>query len=462
MVSPAPSQDLSTPTSSNARSPATDYEWYSDSYSTPQIHDDVPFSNDMAYIGTDLGSACGSQPQPTLFAESARYGGVNLSQVQGFIDQQDFIESQDDVFEPDDRYSDIDQTELCIEVDTQDAEVPRTAFRQSHTSNVGPGMSDDADFIQKVDKTDAATEMDEVNDNFDEDEEMIEEEPTDTDYTPRSTRPRRRRATHSAKPLSATSRRRGRATKSKQLGSGRTTKAKDAFACKDCQSSFNDSDTLQQHLHTAHPRAFTCVFNFAGCTSTFPNKNEWKRHVSTQHLIFNNWVCNLGSCVKVNKSSSATGKNVSGGPATKGGMFNRKDLFTQHLRRMHAPAGTKRQGKPNPEWEETIKAHQRSCMQVNRHGPQTLQCPISECGILFSGRKCWDDRMEHVAKHLEEAANADGAITVRHDDDELLVKWALKERIVEVVGGKYKLISPGVFLETLDQDAEGEDDDEIM
>lgn len=67
--------------------------------------------------------------------------------------------------------------------------------------------------------------------------------------------------------------------------------------------------------------------------------------------------------------------------------------------------------------------------------------------------------MEHVAKHLEKVAETRGAASVQHQNDELLVKWAQNEGIIDRVDGVYKLIPMNTWLEGLDQDAECEDDD---
>ena len=65
-------------------------------------------------------------------------------------------------------------------------------------------------------------------------------------------------------------------------------------------------------------RAFPCTFATYGCPSTFTSKNEWKRHVQTQHMRLGFWRCD--QCPDVH---------------CKPNDFNRKDLFIQHVRRMH-------------------------------------------------------------------------------------------------------------------------------
>jgi len=104
---------------------------------------------------------------------------------------------------------------------------------------------------------------------------------------------------------------------------------------------FKDSSSLRKHIAAAHTRPFPCAFSFAGCTSTFGSKNEWKRHIASQHL-----------CLTFYRCSSCPQSTVEG----KGNEFNRKDLFTQHLRRMHAPFAIKKaiakgDSKLQLEWE---------------------------------------------------------------------------------------------------------------
>ena len=81
---------------------------------------------------------------------------------------------------------------------------------------------------------------------------------------------------------------------------------------------FKDSSSLRKHIAAAHTRPFPCAFAFAGCNSTFGSKNEWKRHIASQHLCLQYYRC------------SQCPQSVNEG---KGNEFNRKDLFTQHLRR---------------------------------------------------------------------------------------------------------------------------------
>lgn len=244
---------------------------------------------------------------------------------------------------------------------------------------------------------------------------------------------------------------------------------KTPFACKSCSHvTFKDSASLQRHVSNLHTRAFVCVFGFAGCPSTFASKNEWKRHNASQHLNLNYWRCELENCGKAHAQASPKGSSSSGSGAAglRGSEFNRKDLYTQHLRRMHAPFAVKRMNKKNAEWDERVKQLQVSAVRQRRSPPLLLGCPVKGCDTRFEGLSAWDDRMEHVGKHLEKTASGGSAggqhakLVVEHERDELLVAWALRERIVERrPGGEYRLC--GGWKENgggEDVDAEGEDE----
>ncbi|KAK3327808.1 hypothetical protein B0T19DRAFT_174508 [Cercophora scortea] len=266
-----------------------------------------------------------------------------------------------------------------------------------------------------------------------------------------------------------------------------TSGAKAAFTCADCQYlPFKDQETLDYHIKKTHTRPFICVFNFAGCDSTFASKNEWKRHVSSQHLLLNYWLCQESSCGKnVNHdnsasshspsskgasskarprtSSSSSSNAVSSSPAgttpslPNGVIFNRKDLYTQHLRRMHMPpqvkktlkqAASKKSGSSSSaaaatagqnataappsavEWEERMRACQKRACKQRCHLPDTMLCPAVGCAVEFRGADAWDQRMEHVARHLEKAAaEREPPVVFGGQGDPSLVHWASSDQV---------------------------------
>jgi len=200
---------------------------------------------------------------------------------------------------------------------------------------------------------------------------------------------------------------------------------KQEVRCDHCSHApFKDSSSLRKHIAAAHTRPFPCAFSFAGCTSTFGSKNEWKRHISSQHLCLQYYRCS--ACPQ----SSADGK---------GNEFNRKDLFTQHLRRMHAPFAIKKaiskgDSKLQADWDAHVKEMQANCLVTRRQPPQRSACPKPDCQSVFEGPGSWDEWTEHVGRHMEKGeANRMGV-------DPLLAKWALDESIIENLGdGEYRL-----------------------
>ncbi|TVY83105.1 hypothetical protein LSUE1_G002828 [Lachnellula suecica] len=419
-----------------ARSPGPEAEWYSAQYS-PQARarDDYSVPNATSYLGQGFPETWSGTIQSQQFTQPAGY--LNLSQVQGIPDTED-------TYDADEGYAAIEmKAEYAMQTDGGTIKVDG-----GYPTDEGLGQSIESgsprDSSSVRPDIDATSEMDAEGDEDIDPETIVAEAPSDTEYSPRSTRTRKRRPSKSS---SFPANKRSRVIKA-------LPKSKGSFSCKSCDHApFKDTALLQRHIATSHTRAFVCVFAFAGCQSTFASKNEWKRHVSSQHLNLSAWVCELGACGK-------TGSVAKG--SSKGSEFNRKDLFTQHLRRMHAPFAVKRQNKKNAEWEEKLKELQVSCLRVKRHAPASLACPVRDCPTVFEGATCWDDRMEHVGKHLEKAATATGVnkVVVEQGHDDLLVGWALRERIIEArPGGGFRLyLDRGARVSGDDVDADCEDD----
>ncbi|CCF42922.1 hypothetical protein CH063_02946 [Colletotrichum higginsianum] len=213
--------------------------------------------------------------------------------------------------------------------------------------------------------------------------------------------------------------------RSKQRRSLQKATPKQETRCTLCSHApFKDSSSLRKHIAAAHTRPFPCAFSFAGCTSTFGSKNEWKRHIASQHL-----------CLQYYRCSSCPQSTVEG----KGNEFNRKDLFTQHLRRMHAPFAIKKaiakgDSKLQVEWEGHVKEMQTTCLVTRRSPPQKSACPKPDCQSVFEGPGSWDEWTEHVGRHMEKGEGQ------RLGVDRLLAKWALDEGIIERKGdGEYRL-----------------------
>jgi len=109
-----------------------------------------------------------------------------------------------------------------------------------------------------------------------------------------------------------------------------------AFLCRELDYSelaFTDQVSLDAHTEKTHSRPFICIFHFAGCDGAFSNKNEWKRHVN-QHVVNSYRGCREGGCAEP-PAESDPGENDEIPPSS--AIFNRKDLFMQHMNRMEPP-----------------------------------------------------------------------------------------------------------------------------
>lgn len=184
---------------------------------------------------------------------------------------------------------------------------------------------------------------------------------------------------------------------------------------------------------TSSQRPFTCPLQPYGCTADFATKNEWKRHVQSQHVLLGFWRCQ--QCLKPNGRQND---------------FNRKDLFKEHLRRMHVPeanrkavatAGTanqarstssstssnsKSKSRTKQRGQDSIEQYleevaQRSWLQIRQ--PATyLHCFV--CGEDFTSETATAQWLEHVGHHLAVQARATKASNggvksedaIAHDD----------------------------------------------
>ncbi|RGP68126.1 c2h2 finger [Fusarium longipes] len=241
--------------------------------------------------------------------------------------------------------------------------------------------------------------------------------------------------------------------------------------CTHCSMSFSDGVLLQKHMTATHNRPFICVFHFAGCNKVFANKNEWKRHVSAQHLNLTYWLCTSGGC----GYSPNMSKRVSDTP-THCRVFRRKDLYTQHIRRMHAPPEVAQADKKDksfsPDWIIQEKELQDKAIRQRCTLPVFMRCPAKGCLTVFdNGPRTWDNRMEHVAIHLEHVANGEEPpFGFGGDNDETLTEWASQSdvRVIKSTSTGWEICQPlkaarieisqlSSLNEGLDEDAEGEE-----
>lgn len=234
--------------------------------------------------------------------------------------------------------------------------------------------------------------------------------------------------------------------------------------CPQCAGTYQSESALHKHTLASHTRPFICTFRRYGCPSTFGSKNEWKRHVSSQHLRLGIYRCDMDKCVPQEakpshrrKSSSASQADGRAGPGKAGSHndFNRKDLFTQHVRRMHASA-VAASGNGLDASEESLEVIRQRCWQPLRETP-----PRSVCGIcphvrtappsaggagpdrsppsVWDGAGTWDERMEHVGRHLEKG-EGDG----EEDEDVGLREWMLAQGLLTPNGpGRWLVVGCG-------------------
>lgn len=211
---------------------------------------------------------------------------------------------------------------------------------------------------------------DSMSDRFDDDEEE-----DDPEYNPKS------------------GRRNSKSTRTRPITTRRNSHTRKLSTSSSTKSRITKPNKSKKAISTNLLRPFPCPLAEYGCQSTFTSKNEWKRHVSTQHIKLGFWRCDM--CPPTTDQHSITYND-----------FNRKDLFTQHLRRMHAThpfslaAGRSAytDGQTGIS-DEAIVDHQRRCYITLRSNPPRSGCLF--CAKVFEGEGSWEERMEHVGAHFE-------------------------------------------------------------
>lgn len=305
--------------------------------------------------------------------------------------------------EPDATVEEIDKAETKMEVDgTHEAQPDYTRidsgiepYRESSDSGVSHTLRD-AESVQLMGPS--------------------EGEPSDPDYTPRSTGRKRSSASLNGPRRQSQVRRRSnsgrKASSTATMPTNRVTK----------RGRRGPNKVLSDTHGVGSQRHFPCPLAMYGCEATFSSKNEWKRHVSTQHIKLGFWRCDLCATTVDPHDPQSVYHND----------FNRKDLFTQHLRRMHAaPANqSHRSQKEYPVNEENIGDHQKRCFQALREAPARSSCLY--CHETFTGRSSWENRMEHIGRHLEKDRKVGSGIghVATWNIDKELEQWLLNEGII--------------------------------
>ena len=218
--------------------------------------------------------------------------------------------------------------------------------------------------------------------------------------------------------------------------------------CSDCKFEAASKSALRKHTLTVHIRPFTCSFRIYGCPATFGSKNEWKRHVSSQHLRLGFWRCDLDGCLpsggpqsKLPGSANGSTRACSEEVVTYND-FNRKDLFTQHLRRMHAPGhGASKTNRDS--FDLSLAATCTRCWVSLRSPPVFRTCGFCDEDEPFMGDDrgkvaTWETRMEHVGRHLE---IGHGQSRIWHEDMVLRDWMAENDLIQQGKNGAWTLTS---------------------
>ena len=213
--------------------------------------------------------------------------------------------------------------------------------------------------------------------------------------------------------------------------------------CPHCECGLASVSALKKHVLGSHTRPFICTFHDYGCTITVSSKNEWKRHINVQHMHLETWRCDIGSCANqsnLSKSHKASPSPLGRHTEAQGSGahdFDRKDLFTQHLKRMHVPPPSASKAEKK-RFEESIDGIRSRCYKKLREPPTNSICPYCPHHPVFEN---WEDRVEHVGKHLERS-DFDKNNEV---EDIVLREWLIREHYLvwKPNAGGWRLLETG-------------------
>jgi hypothetical protein len=183
--------------------------------------------------------------------------------------------------------------------------------------------------------------------------------------------------------------------------------------------------------------AYPCPFLPYGCPASFSSKNEWKRHLNTQHLSLSIYRCDL--CIPKPGSSSSPNQSND---------FNRKDLFIQHLRRMHCKSSSEstpaiysnRTARYDcimiPDTPISLAKQADRCYIPPPSPPVSAQCIF--CCSTFSGSQAWNIRTEHISRHLERLRRDEEVVpeVEKWRRDAEVEKWCLEVGILVLYRGR--------------------------
>ncbi|KAH3905768.1 hypothetical protein HBI56_211050 [Parastagonospora nodorum] len=267
--------------------------------------------------------------------------------------------------------------------------------------------------------------------------EIHDDPESDEDYSPKGIRSNKRKRSYSSSSGSTKASKRKDSSASTSSTSNRVSK----------RTRRASAPTKKQIKPDTDDRRFPCPLAPYGCDSTFSSKNEWKRHVSTQHIKLFYWRCDLCAPTTDAKNDQNLYFND----------FNRKDLYTQHIRRMHAaPKGSvSHSEKDFPVTEENLQEHQSRCFTTLRQAPQHSCCLF--CDKTFEGPASWEERMEHVGRHLEKDNKGTVGVQAWNPDSEL-ERYLLDEGLIVRGEGEVWKIGDGKPLRRKREDDYGDEE----
>ncbi|OAL44170.1 hypothetical protein IQ07DRAFT_254958 [Pyrenochaeta sp. DS3sAY3a] len=360
---------------------------------SPNLYHSIPYGSPNEYSQASLPYPSTEHYHEHTFLTGTAFGGgsISLKEIEYEHQPEPVIEEIETV--------DLRQESLCDHENS--VKVETTSYKYAD-SGIGNSVRD-AESVQPIDSS---------------------EDPTsDSDYSPSSRSGKRRRSSASN-------------------GSGRGHKRrvpvrKDSHVStsptlgRAPRKSRGGAASAEATLHFEDKRPFPCPLASYGCNSNFSSKNEWKRHVSTQHIKLSYWRCDLCTPTTDPNDDNTFYHND----------FNRKDLFTQHLRRMHAAPkdSNSRNQKQYPVTEDNLQEHQSRCLLVLRSPPQQSTCLF--CHMTFSGPTSWDDRMEHVGRHLEKdrKTGADMLDPIQWNTDQDLEQYLVEEGLIVTEKGSWRI-----------------------
>ncbi len=202
----------------------------------------------------------------------------------------------------------------------------------------------------------------------------------------------------------------------------------------------------------------------------------------TQHIRLGSYVCDLA----LREAGAGFGKETGDGVRDErregvcSKVFKRKDLFTQHLIRMHCldrndwittsspssnntiggrsgskPTKAKATKVPGPRlraYKAGLDPVYERCFIPYRTPPPASGCPY--CDMTFEGGGNWDKRMEHLGFHFEQGVEGTGR------EDEVLRAWLVQEGLVGWDGARGAWLvrsADGAEEGQVDADADGEE-----